>query len=253
MSLRFCALGSGSRGNALLVESGGTLLMIDCGLPKRAIEERMAAVGRNPTDLTALLITHEHGDHCRGIRPLLRRYRVPVWMTPGTAGGIDYEDDFEELNSHRPLTIVSIRIEPFPVPHDAREPCQFVFGADDRRLGLLTDTGHVTAHIKQHLAGCDALALEFNHDVERLMRGSYPEAVKSRVASRFGHLNNGQAADLLSSVEHPGLQQVLGLHVSEQNNSRALVEDCVAEVANGSGFAFSLAEQGTPSPWFDIS
>jgi len=252
VSLRYCALGSGSRGNALLVESGATLLMIDCGLSRRAFEERIAAIGRSPEDLTALLITHEHSDHCRGLPALARRYGHKIYMTQGTASAIAHEGPFEPLNSHRPLNIGSILIEPFPVPHDAREPCQFVFSANGKRLGLLTDTGRITPHIEQSLDACDALALEFNHDVDRLMRGTYPAAVKARVASHYGHLSNAQAATLVSKFVGNGLQDVLALHISEQNNTPALVTHSVAETRSKSTFNFHLATQDTPTQWYEI-
>jgi len=252
MGLQYCTLGSGSRGNALLVESGDTLLLIDCGLPRRAIEERMQSIGRDPSDITALLVTHEHGDHCQGVGPLRRRYGMPVWMTMGTAGAIDASADVELLNCHRPLSVGSISIEPYPVPHDAREPCQFVFSAAGRRLGLLTDTGHVTTHIKEQLRGCHALALEFNHDVESLRCGPYPASVKSRVGSDFGHLNNGQASRLLEAVSHQDLQHVTGLHMSEQNNSRELVLKSIESVSDDAQFSFTLSRQESASDWFRI-
>jgi phosphoribosyl 1,2-cyclic phosphodiesterase len=252
VSLRFCSLGSGSRGNALLVESQTTLLLIDCGLPLRVIEERMRQAGREPADITAVLITHEHGDHCRGIGPLQRRYGMPVWMTHGTAGAITGLERYERLNSHAGLTLGSIDVEPFPVPHDAREPCQFVFASRGRRLGLLTDAGHVTAHIESRLRACDALALEFNHDREALENGPYPAAVKARVGSSFGHLSNGQTVELLERVEHAGLRHVLGLHLSEQNNSPELVTESLRPVLERGSFELALARQHEPTPWFLI-
>jgi phosphoribosyl 1,2-cyclic phosphodiesterase len=251
--LRFASLGSGSRGNALLVESDATLLLIDCGLSRRAVTERMGQLGRDPSDITALLVTHEHGDHSRGIGPLVARFGMPVFATPGTASAIERLGHFEALNCHRGLTIGSVDVEPFPVPHDAREPCQFAFEVRGRRLGLLTDTGHITAHIRERLAHCDALALEFNHDTESLEHGPYPEAVKARVASNFGHLNNAQALGLLRDVAHRGLQSVLGLHLSQQNNSGELVAACVAEHVAREDLAFAVAEQDQPSDWIAVA
>lgn len=252
MSLQFCTLGSGSRGNALLVETDNTLLLIDCGLSRRAIEERMSLVGRDPADIEAVLVTHEHGDHCRGLGPLQRRYGMPIWMTAGTAGVLGDIPGIELLNCHRPLRIGSIDIEPYPVPHDAREPCQFVFSAAGLRLGLLTDTGHVTSHVRDRLRGCDALALEFNHDLEALYAGPYPEAVKSRVGSDFGHLNNEQALGLLEDVLHADLQHVTALHMSEQNNSKELVEQSLESVAARAAFGFSIACQDAVGDWCRI-
>lgn len=253
MTLRFCALASGSRGNALLVEHDDTLLLIDCGLPLRRLAERLAAVGRDLEKIDAVLVTHEHGDHSRGLGALSRRRAIPVFTTPGTARAVDAITDFEPLRHGCELRIGSLRVEPFPVPHDAREPCQFVFAAGGRRLGLLTDTGHATPVIRQALAACDALAIEFNHDSHMLENGPYPDAVKARVGSRLGHLNNGQAADLLAELVHPGLQCVVGLHLSERNNSPDRVRSAAARVTDHSGVELRLAAQDEPTRWIEIA
>lgn len=252
MTLRFCALASGSRGNALLVEHEDTLIMIDCGLPLKALRARLAAVGRSLEDIDALLITHEHHDHVRGIGPFLRRRDVPIWTAPGTAQAIDVIHRFERLRPDRELAIGSIKVHSFPVPHDAREPRQFVFRGGGQRLGLLTDTGHATPVIHEALKSCDALGIEFNHDTGMLENGSYPEAVKARVGSRYGHLSNDQAVDLLECLAHPGLQWVTALHLSERNNTRDRVRASAARVTDRCGTAFELAEQQAPSPWFEI-
>ena len=249
--MRFCALASGSRGNALLVEHDETLIMIDCGLPLTILEERLAVVGRALDDLDAILITHEHGDHSRGIGPLRRRRAVPLWTTHGTAGAVDEIDEFERVHLDRELAIGSIRVLPFAVPHDAREPCQFVFEAAGRKLGVLSDVGHATPAIRKALSGCDALALEFNHDAAMLESGSYPPSVKARVASRFGHLSNAQAVELLGGLVHGGLQWVMGLHLSERNNSPSHVHGAVAPVIDG--VEFMLARQDEPSRWLEVA
>jgi len=252
LTLRFCALASGSRGNALLVEHDDTLIMIDCGLPLKSLAERLAAVGRTPDDLTALLVTHEHGDHSRGIGPLRRRHAVPVWSTPGTARVVDGIDIYERINPARELIIGSVHVQPYPVPHDAREPCQFVFRASGRRLGLLTDSGHATPVIRQALESCDALAIEFNHDSEMLANGQYPEAVKARVGSRFGHLNNQQAAELIGDVAQGNLQWVTALHLSERNNTAEQVRAAAAHALDHSGVELRLAAQDEPTGWIEI-
>ena len=249
--MRFCALASGSRGNALLVEHDETLIMIDCGLPLTILEARLAAVGRALDDLDAVLITHEHGDHSRGIGPLRRRRAIPLWTTHGTAGAVGEIDGYERVQLDREITIGSIGILPFAVPHDAREPCQFVFRASGRRLGVLSDVGHPTPAIRRALAGCDALALEFNHDAGLLRSGSYPPSVKARVASRFGHLSNAQAVELLGGLVHQELQWVMALHLSERNNSPSHVRDAVAPVIDC--LEFTLAQQDEPSRWLEVA
>lgn len=253
MTLRFCALASGSRGNALLVEHGDTLIMIDCGLPLGTLGKRLLAVGRRLEDVAALLITHEHGDHSRGIGPLLRRRAIPLWSTMGTARALNTVGTSRAVSCNRELRIGSIRVQAFPVPHDAREPCQFVFRAGRRRLGLLTDTGHATPVVRESLRGCNGIALEFNHDRRMLENGSYPAAVKARVGSRFGHLSNQQAANLLAEIAHPGLDRVMGLHLSERNNSSERVYETLAPVADRARFEFSLAGQDEPTPWVELA
>jgi phosphoribosyl 1,2-cyclic phosphodiesterase len=246
--LRFASLASGSRGNALLVEFDGTLLMVDCGLPRKAVEERLRALGRDPRDVTAVLVTHEHADHAQGVSKFARRYNTPVWMTPGTAAAIGPISRTRYISPHRDFTIESIAVQPYPVPHDAREPCHFVFAAGGRRLGVLTDAGHVTPHMHERLSGCDALAIEFNHDLPSLQRGPYPASLKERVSSRFGHLNNSQTTELLLRVDHGGLQWVMGLHLSERNNS----PDHVRTAAGVSRYRLHLATQDDPTDWVNV-
>lgn len=253
--MRFASLASGSRGNALLVEYKQTLVMVDCGLTLKAAEERMRALGREPRDVTALLVTHEHADHIRGVPAFARRYRTPVWMTAGTAAGaaVTSMPQLKIFNCSRPLEIGDVRVEPFTVPHDAREPSQFAFAAGGRRLGVLSDTGHVTPHVRERLGSCDGLALEFNHDHDALWNGCYPEAVKRRVASSLGHLNNGQAGELLRELSRPELQWVVALHLSEANNTREDVERAL-QTGLGAGHPATarLASQDEVSGWLEI-
>ena len=253
MTLRFCALASGSRGNAVLVEHEETLIMIDCGLPLKTLSTRLRAVGRAIEDLDAVLITHEHQDHSRGIKSLTRRHEISVWATPGTAQSVEAIDCYQRLRFDREIAIGSIRLQPFAVPHDAREPCQFVVRGGRHRLGLLTDTGHATPAIRSALAACDALGIEFNHDSGMLENGSYPEAVKARVGSRYGHLSNAQAAELLAELAHPGLRCVLGLHRSERNNTAAAVQRAAARAIDHRATALHLAEQDEPTAWLEVA
>ena len=251
MGLRFAALGSGSRGNALLVESDDTLLMVDCGFSVADTEKRLRRMGREPEQVTGILVTHEHSDHISGAARFSRCHEVPVWMTPGTYVEAPDRDFYRLnlLNCHQALQIESIQVAPFPVPHDAREPCQFVFEGAGRRLGVLTDTGHITQHIRESLETCHAVALEFNHDLESLWGGRYPESVKTRVAGPLGHLNNRQAADLLSALDRQTLSWVVGLHLSEQNNAADKVSETVEEVAKDFVGRLSLADQSEGIGW----
>ncbi len=252
MTLKFASLSSGSRGNAMLVEFGSTLLMIDCGLPLKIVEQRLRLVGREPRDVTALLVTHEHTDHAQGVAKFARRYNTPLWMTPGTASAVRGLARVEMLSSHRDLTIGEIHVQPYPVPHDAREPCQFTFAAGGRCVGLLTDAGHVTPHMLERLAPCDALAVEANHDLGSLQRGPYPDSLKHRVASKFGHLNNSQTTELLGRLDRARLQWIVGLHLSEQNNSPEQVRAALGPALEGARFPLHLATQDAATAWFAL-
>lgn len=222
--IRFSYLGSGSKGNSALVCSGDTCVMVDCGFSVTAAETRLARLGYTASAIDALLVTHEHSDHIGGVARMARRHRIPVWMTPGTYAAAPDRDihDLALFNCHEPFEIGDLRIEPMPVPHDAREPCQFVFSDGSRRLGILTDTGHVTRHIADCLSGCDGLVVECNHDLDMLMRGPYPMKVKQRVAGDLGHLNNDQSAALIRSIDTDCLQHLVAVHISETNNTRQL-------------------------------
>lgn len=252
MTLRFVSLASGSRGNASLVEFGSTLLMIDCGLPCKIVEERLSAVGRQPRDVTAILVTHEHGDHAHGVAAFAKRHNTPVWMTPGTASAMPAITRVQHLSCHRSLAFGGIEVQPYPVPHDAREPCQFTFAAGGRRLGMLTDAGYITPHMHGRLADCDALALECNHDLPSLQRGPYPETLKARVASRFGHLNNDQTTELLRRLDSTRVQWVIGLHLSERNNSPEHVRVALQPALENARYPLHLATQDAPSPWLAL-
>ena len=251
--MRFAALGSGSRGNAILVNYRSTLLMVDCGLSVKATEARLRMLDCEPGDVTALLVTHEHSDHIQGVAALATRHGVPVWMTAGTAMSPAVRS-LSRINLFRgdvSLEIGSIRVQPFPVPHDAREPTQFSFEAGGRKLGVLTDTGYITPHIRERLQGCDALAVEFNHDLDSLKRGPYPPYVKARICSDLGHLSNAQAAQLMREVGHAGLQWVAALHLSKKNNSSALVRDALVERLP-TPFPLHIADQDQPIGWIAI-
>jgi len=254
--VRFASLASGSRGNALLVEHDATLVMVDCGLGVNNVEERLRRVDRHPRDIAALLLTHEHSDHVRGVASFAKRHGIPVWTTAGTAtaASLTTLPRLRVFGCSRPLEIGALRVEPFTVPHDAREPCQFTFTAAGRRLGILSDIGHVTAHVRDRLSRCDAIALEFNHDLDALHNGSYPAVVKQRIASSLGHLNNSQAVDLLRELDNEDLQWVMALHVSEANNSPEMVTRALrSAIVEARSTALHRARQDEASSWLDIA
>lgn len=220
--MRFASLGSGSEGNALVVESGHTCIMLDCGFGLRDTCQRLAAKNLTPEQITAIVITHEHSDHVSGAAKFARKYDVALWMTHGTLQNISKLHDnlptIHLIDSHSHFEIDDIIVYPFPVPHDAREPVQCVFSDGAHRLGVLTDTGDSTLHIINMLSGCDALVLECNHDSAMLRNSNYPASLKQRISGQFGHLDNQAAAQLLARLDHSKLQHLIAAHLSQHNN-----------------------------------
>lgn len=253
--MRFASLGSGSRGNATLVESGRTCIMLDCGFSATETQRRLASRERHIDSIDAILVTHEHGDHIRGVAALAKKYAIPVWLTVGTAQAHQAIPDtaLNLFNPHEFLEVGDIQIEPYPVPHDAREPCQFVFGDGAKRLGVLTDTGSLTEHIAKKLDGCNALLLECNHDTNMLANGSYPPVLKQRVGGRAGHLSNDQAAQLLKKITTSDLQHLVAAHLSEKNNTPELARTALAASMDCDAEWIGIADQVDGLEWREIT
>jgi phosphoribosyl 1,2-cyclic phosphodiesterase len=237
--MRFCVLGSGSKGNCTYVEAGDTAILIDAGFSGREIERRLAAIEVDIASLTAILITHEHTDHLRGAGVLSRRHRLPVFANPGTfqAAGRDLDQlhACREFDTGTAFHFRDLAIHPFSISHDAADPVGFLISSQHFSLGYCTDTGTVSRLIAHRLAGCQALVLESNHDPEMLRSGPYPVALQQRVRSSTGHLANETAADLLHGLLHQGLEQVVLAHISETNNRPELVRQSVQQVLAGVG------------------
>jgi len=255
--VRFASLGSGSRGNALVVESGATRLLIDCGFSLRETEYRLGRLGLDGSAISAVVVTHEHGDHVGGLGPFARRHGVPVWMTSGSrqgleSGGTGHLPDVRVFSPHERFAIGDVELNPYPVPHDAREPCQFVFGDGAVRLGLLTDAGSITPHIVSCLGDCDALLVECNHDRGMLERGPYSRPLKDRVGGPYGHLDNDTAAALLGAVASGRLRHVVAMHLSETNNAPALATTALQRVLGGDTGALRVASQDDGFDWCDL-
>ena len=254
--MRFACLGSGSRGNALVVEKGRTRLMLDCGYPVRETERRLARLDLAPGDLAGILITHEHSDHIAGACKFARKHGLPLWLTHGTFTGLPGDrSDLPQINlidSHSPFDVGELQLLPFPVPHDAREPAHFVFSDGARRLGVLTDTGSSTSHIEAMLSGCHALVLECNHDLDMLANGDYPQALKARVAGRYGHLDNQSSAGLLAALDTSLLQHLIAAHLSQHNNTPELACRALAQVMGCAPGWIGVAEQDDGFDWREI-
>lgn len=258
--MRFASLGSGSEGNALLVEvvreGAPTRVMLDCGFALKECERRLARLGVAAESLDAIVVTHEHSDHLSGVMRLARRHRIPVWSTHGTLLAVD-ERELEGIELHTvfaesPFEIGALAVVPFAVPHDAREPVQFVFDAGEGRLGVLTDVGHATPHVVHMLGGCRALVLECNHDLKMLERSDYPPSLKARIRGAYGHLDNTAAARLLAAVERAQLRLVVAAHLSRRNNSPELARAALAAVLDCAPETIPVAGQDTGLAWTDV-
>lgn len=252
--MRIASLGSGSGGNATLIEAAESRVLLDCGFGPRVIARRLHALGVEPETLDAIAITHEHDDHLRGLVRFADRHGLPVYATHGTFRALEQRPlRAEPFDAHRPLRLAGLVLEPFPVVHDATEPCQFVIGDGRRRLGVLTDTGQGTPHMTTMLRACDAILLECNHDPAMLRAGPYPRWLQERIAGRFGHLANAQAAELLSMLDRSRLQHVLAGHLSERNNAPEAVRAAIEPVLAGYDACLEVLQPDGDSGWWEIA
>ena len=260
--LRFASLASGSRGNCLVAEvasvSGGTRVLLDCGLKLRDTERRLARLGLEPSAIDAILVTHEHGDHAGGVFEFAAAHGTLVCLTHGTHAALAAEGRLIEgvklrfIHGEEAAAIGGIEARPFTVPHDAREPVQFVLSDGAARLGLLTDIGTSTPHVEEALSGLDALVLECNYDRDLLWNGAYPKWLKERIAGPFGHLDNRVSGRLLGALERSKLKHVIGAHLSQQNNRPELARAALA-AAMGCGESWiGIADQEEGFSWREI-
>ena len=252
--MRFASLGSGSEGNGLVVEAANTRVLMDCGFGLADTVARLARLGLQPEELAGIVVTHEHGDHIGGVGRLARKYKLPVWLTAGTLGMAQDLDGVavQVIDSHAAFVVEALEIQPYPVPHDAREPVQYVFSDGAKRLGVLTDSGCSTPHIEAMLAGVEALVLECNHDAAMLENGPYPASLKRRVGGRFGHLENSQSAALLEKLKHDRLQCVMAAHISRKNNTTTLAQRTLARVLECADDDVRVACQTAGFDWIDL-
>ena len=251
--LRFCCIGSGSEGNGLVVESGTTRLLVDCGFNVTDTVARLARHGIEAQSITGIVVTHEHADHMGGVPKFAARFGIPVWLTYGTLaaanGRMKIVEEIHAFDSHEPFVVGDIAVAPIIVPHDAREPVQYVFSDGVRRVGLLTDVGMPTKHVAECLSGCDALVLECNHDPELLLNGDYPPLLKRRIAGRHGHLTNEAAADLLRMIDCSRLQHLVAAHLSKQNNRPELAQAALASAVSCTADWIGIAGQDEGFAW----
>jgi phosphoribosyl 1,2-cyclic phosphodiesterase len=233
--IRFCSLGSGSSGNAAVVEASNgittTRLLVDAGMSMREIELRLARAGLAGSDLDAVFVTHEHGDHIGSALALAERHGLALWMSRGTWRALGEPEPPARLRFARdgePIAVGDVEVHPFTVAHDAAEPLQLRCTDGDWSLAILTDLGSITTHMVENVAGCDALVLECNHDEALLAASRYPPSLKARIGGRFGHLSNATAVELLGRVAGARLRHLVAAHLSRENNRPELARSALA-------------------------
>jgi len=252
--MRFAMLGSGSQGNGTVLQAGSTTLLLDCGFMLREAESRLRRLGIEPHEVSAVIVTHEHQDHIGGVARFARKHRLPVWLTDGTRAA--WRDGpvprNQRVSCGEAFTIGELHVEPFAVPHDAREPCQYVVGDGRLRVGVLSDAGSVTDVMRAALGGCDALMLEFNHDADMLANGPYDAPLKRRVGGPLGHLSNAQSAELLRVLDTSRLRHLVLTHLSQKNNTPALALAAATTAMNGAVQEIVCAHQEDGLSWREL-
>ncbi len=263
--MKFTSLGSGSEGNALIISTSAasatasavaTTVMLDCGFSIKETERRLTRIGKLPQDISGIVVTHEHGDHVAGVFKFARRYHIPVWLTYGTYQAIG-EQACKDVVVHfcrdnEELVIGDLALLPYTVPHDAREPVQYVINDGRCKLGVLTDAGQSTSHLLQALAGCDALLLECNHDRQMLADSRYPPSLKQRIGGPLGHLANDTSAQILAALDKHRLRTVVGAHLSLKNNTPELAREALCGALEAHPGDILIADQEQGSQWIAV-
>jgi len=249
-----CLLASGSKGNAIYMAAGDTAVLFDAGLSGTELERRMKSRRIEPDRLDAIIVSHEHTDHIRGVGVLARRYDLPVYASSGTMtaaskqlGRIDSHHPFECGNT---FNVDGFSIHPFSISHDAEDPAGFIVSANGTRVGIATDLGIATGMVKTHLKTCSMLIIEANHDIEMLENGPYPWPLKQRIKSRAGHLSNESARALVAEIRHDGLEHLVLAHLSETNNTPEKALSVVSKALNGHKTSICVATQDECGPLF---
>jgi len=257
--MRFCSLGSGSSGNAALIEAGSgttrTRVLVDCGFSLRELGSRLGRAGVAVHQIEAVFVTHEHGDHVGCAVALAQRHEVPLWMSHGTWRAIGEPHLPGLLHIARDgeaIAVGDLELRPFTVPHDAAEPLQLRCSDGRSHLGVLTDVGSITPHLLHCLDHCDALLLECNHDSALLAESNYPQSLKARIGGRLGHLANDTAAQILASLKPAGLRHIVAAHLSERNNRPALARQALAQACGASPNDIVVADPITGFDWLSL-
>ena len=249
--LAVCILASGSKGNATYISDGQTSILVDAGLSGIELERRLAVRGLAPEGLDAIIVSHEHSDHIKGVGVLSRRYHLPVYINQKTAQAspqLGRLHELREFECGQAFNIRRLAVHPFSISHDAEDPAGFTIGNNGTTIGIATDLGVATSMVKEHLKRCALLILEANHDPKMLETGPYPWPLKQRIKSRVGHLSNPESKTLLQQLPHEQLQHVILAHLSENNNTPEKAFDEVAGALTGCEARLSVAAQHTSGP-----
>ncbi len=233
--MRLCSIASGSSGNCIYAGSETAHLLVDTGISRKKIEEGLKELDVKGEDLNGILITHEHSDHIQGLGVFSRKYGIPVYATRGTIEGIrSYKSLgaipdglFHVIGADQDFVLGDIRIHPFAISHDAKEPCGYRMDCNDRSVAVATDLGTYDSYIVENLKGLDAVLLEANHDIHMLEVGPYPYPLKQRVMGDKGHLSNELSGRLLCDILHDNLKSVILGHLSKENNYAELAYETV--------------------------
>lgn len=252
--MEFASLGSGSKGNGTLIRDSGTCLLVDCGFSLKRTLARLEALELSATDISGILVTHEHTDHIRGVGLLARKFDIPVFLTEGTyeAGFLDDRHNVFIVGDNEKFEICDLEVQSVPVSHDARNPCQFVVSNNTRCFGLLTDVGVVSNHLIEAYKSCDSLVVEFNYDSVSLEYGAYPQFLKRRVSGDFGHLSNQQACEFLIAVDVNRSKNIIAAHISLKNNDPSLVRDLLVGELGYAADQIELFDQEEGLGWCNV-
>jgi len=249
--LAVCTLASGSKGNATYISDGQTSILVDAGLSGIEIQRRLTSRDQTPEDLDAIIVTHEHSDHTRGVGILSRRYKLPVYINPKThraCPGLGKLYETRPFECGTTFQVNNMTVHPFAISHDAEDPAGFTIGQNGVTIGIATDLGIATAMVRQHLKRCALLILEANHDPTMLETGPYPWPLKQRIRSRTGHLSNPDSKKLLEELQHDNLQHVILGHLSEINNTAQKAFDEVSRAINRCDARVTVADQDSSGP-----
>jgi len=249
--IRLCALGSGSSGNCVYVGNGGSALLLDAGFSGKEISSRLKTAGIDAESIRGVVVSHEHSDHVKGVGVIARVLKIPVYVNEKTYQRIKKHmgkvPDVVRFNTGEPFEAAGIEVAPFSIPHDAADPCAFIFRSGEAKVAVVTDAGSETTLIEEKLLQADYIMIEANHDVEMLKAGPYPWPVKQRIASQTGHLSNEACAGLLGKVAGADLQGVMFAHLSTTNNNPDLVRLMAGQILQDAGIPHIVAEQNNPS------